>query len=198
MRRYFRRATTAVGARRALGVYDVAYLAGGSRRVVECAVIRLAESGLIRLRASRVRAVEGELPSHPVERALVTACLRNRSTASVCAELRESDEVEEIADRLAEWGLVTRARHQLTRVGKQRLQMAEEDESLPAYVCGGPAVLPTGTVRRGVTEAQLIPPGLGRALLRMGRALDNGLDSSDHYDSGSGGGCGGGGGGGGD
>ncbi|MFH8487199.1 TIGR04222 domain-containing membrane protein [Streptomyces longisporoflavus] len=196
MRMYFRRATTAVGARRALDVYDVAYLAGGPQRVVECAVIALAEGGLLRLRASRVRAVDGEPPAHPVERALVAACRGNRGTASVCAELRESDEVAEIADRLAEWGLVTRARHQLTRVGKQRLLAAEEDENLPAYVCGGPEVLPKGTVRRGVMEARLLPSGLGRKLLRMGNALENALDSSDHYDSG-GSGCGGGGGGGG-
>ncbi|MGW7084677.1 TIGR04222 domain-containing membrane protein [Streptomyces sp. NPDC054871] len=193
MRMYFRRATAAAGARRALGVYDVAYLAGGPRRVVECAVIALAERGLIKLRASRIRAVGGELPEEPVERALVTACLCGRGAASVCAELRESPEVAEIGDRLADWGLVTRARRQLTRVGKQRLEKAEQDGGLPAYVFDGPDALPKGTVRRSVMEAQLIPSGLGRAMIRMGKALDHALESDD---SGSGFGCGGGGGGG--
>ncbi|WP_272902824.1 hypothetical protein [Streptomyces sp. BA2] len=42
-------------------------------------------------------------------------------------------------------------------------------------------------------EAQLIPSGLGRAMIRMGNALDHALESDD---SGSGFGCGGGGGGG--
>ncbi|MEU5998149.1 TIGR04222 domain-containing membrane protein [Streptomyces sp. NPDC047197] len=190
MRMYFRRATTAVAGRRALGVYDVAYLAGGARRVVECAMIALAEGGLLRLRASRVQAVDGELPEHPVERALITACLRSRGAAAVCAELRESPEVEEIGERLAEWGLVTRARHLPTRVGRQRLQTAEEDGSLPDYVFGGPEVLPKGTVQRSVTEAQLVPSTLGRTLIRMGKALEH---DSDHFDSGFG--CGGGGGG---
>lgn len=41
-----------------------------------------------------------------------------------------------------------------------------------------------------------MPSGIGRALLRMGNALDHGSDY-DHADSGSGFGCGGGGGGGG-
>ncbi|GAA3115828.1 TIGR04222 domain-containing membrane protein [Streptomyces rectiviolaceus] len=191
MRMYFRRATTAAGARRILGVYEVAYLAGGPRRVVECAVIALAEGGLLRLRASRVRAAGDEVPGHLVERALITACPHSRNAASVCAELRESPEVAEIGDRLADWGLVTRARHQLTRVGRQRLQTAEQEGSLPPYVFVGPEVLPKGTVRRGVMEAQLIPSGLGRAMIRMGNALDH------NSDSGSGFGCGGGGGGGG-
>lgn len=191
MRVYFKRATTAAAARRALGVYDIAWLAGGPRRVVECAVIGLAERGLLRLRASRVCAVGEETPGHPVERALIAACPQSRGTASVCAELRESPEVEEIGERLAEWGLVTRARHQLTRVGKQRLQRAEEDGTLPAYVFTGPEALPKGTVRRAVTEAQFVPSGLGRAMIRMGHALER---ASDHADSGSG--CGGGGGGG--
>lgn len=195
MRMYVRRATRAARARRSLGVYDVAYLAGGPRRVVECAVIALAERDLVRLRASRVRAVDGEaLPEDPVERALVTACPNSRGAAAVCAELRESPEVAEIGERLAGQGLVTRVRHQPTRAGRQRLQTAEENGSLPAYVFVGPEVLPKGTVRRGVMEAQLIPSGLGRALIRMGHALDIGSDS-DYADSGSG--CGGGGGGGG-
>lgn len=193
MRSYFRRATTTAGTGRALGVYDVAYLAGGPRRVVECAVISLTEGGRLRLRASRMSAVGGELPEHPVERALVTACPRSRATASVCAELRESSEMEQIGDRLAAWGLVTRARHQLTRAGRQRLQTAEQDGGLPAFVFGGAAVLPQGTVRRAVTEGQLIPSGLGRAMIRLGNALDHDTGSG-HSDSG----CGGGGGGGGD
>lgn len=176
-------------------MYDVAYLAGGPRRVVECALIALADAGQLGLRASRVRAVGGELPGHPVERALVTACPRSRAAASVCAELRESPQVAEIGDRLAEWGLVTRARHQLTRVGKQRLQTAEQDGNLPAYVFDGPEVLPKGTVRRAVMEGQLIPSGLGRAMIRMGNALDHDWNSG-HADSGCGGGGGGGGGGG--
>ncbi|MFE6159454.1 TIGR04222 domain-containing membrane protein [Streptomyces sp. NPDC056486] len=200
MRVYFRRAVTAAGARRALGVYDVAYLAGGPHRVVECALISLAESGQLRFRATRVRAVGDELPEHPVERALITACPQSRRTASVCAKMWESPEVEEIGGRLVEWGLVTRARRLPTRVGRQRLKAAEQDGSLPAYVFDGPGVLPRGAVRRGVMDAQLIPSGIGRTLLRMGNALEHewDSDSSGHSDSGSSFSCGGGGGGGGD
>lgn len=190
----FRRSTTAAAKTpRALEMYDVAYLAGGAPRVAECAVIALSERGLLVLRVSRVRAAHKDLPRHPVERAAIASCPRSSSTASVCADLQLSPEVEAIGDRLAEWGLVTGRRPRLTREGRQQLQAAERDGTLPPYVFGGPAVLPEGAARRGVMDAQTVPPGLGRALLRMGRALDD--SGSDHYDSGSS--CGGGGGGGG-
>ncbi|WP_371749398.1 TIGR04222 domain-containing membrane protein [Streptomyces sp. NBC_01283] len=113
MRMHFERATTTTtaGKRTALGLYEVAYLAGGPRRVVECVVIALAERELVRLRATRIHAVDAvdvELPEQLVERALVMACPSSHSTASVCADLRKSPEVAEIGGRLADLGLVTR------------------------------------------------------------------------------------------
>ncbi|ANS67946.1 hypothetical protein SLINC_5722 [Streptomyces lincolnensis] len=118
------------------------------------------------------------------------------------ADLQRSPEVEEIGRRLAAWGLLTGSRRRMTRLGRRRLQAAEQEGSLPAYVFGGPVVLPDGPVRRGVVGAQPIPSGLGRALVRMGKALDRDSDSDSTWDSGgdAGGGfsCGGGGGGGSD
>jgi hypothetical protein len=198
----FRRSTAAGGDARQvdLDVYDVAFLVGGAHRVADCAVIASAGRGLVGVRAARVRALGGELPTHPVERALVTSCARSRSLVVVHTALQRSPEVEEIGRRLAAAGLVTGSRRRLTRAGRRRLRAARQDVSpaLPGYVFDGPAVLQEGPVRRGVTATHAVPSGLGRALVRMGKALDRAFDHDDSTsDSGSGGfSCGGGGGGG--
>jgi uncharacterized membrane protein YgcG len=198
----------------ALDLYDVAYLAGGAHRVADSAVITLAERGLLTVRGTRVRAADGEQRSaHPVEDALLASCPRSRRVVAVHSALQRSPEVEEIGRRLAARGLVTGSRRRPTRAGRRRLRAALENGSLPAYVFEGPAVLPRGPVRRGMAGIQPIPSGLGRTLIRMGKALDNdydhghgtgadsgsGSDWASGSDSGSGGGfgCGGGGGGGG-
>ncbi|MEV0218043.1 TIGR04222 domain-containing membrane protein [Streptomyces sp. NPDC050704] len=179
-----------------LDAYDVAFLAGGTQRVVESAMIALSDCGLLKLSGSRVRAVSEALPRHPVERALIAACPRNRSATFVLAALQRSPEVQEIACRLAALSLVTGSRHRLTRLGRRQLRAAEQGEGLPDYIFGGPAVLPDGLVRRGVVSARPVPPGLGRALIRMGKALDHDSDSGSGSDSDAGSGgafsCGGG------
>lgn len=177
----------------ALDAYDIAFLAGGAQRAADSALIALCERGLLKLSGSRVRAVgETPPPQHPVEAALFASCPRNRNTASVLAALQRSPEVQEIARRLAARNLVTGSRHRLTRQGRRQLRSAERDEGLPAYVLAGPTVLPRGPVRRGVVNARPLPSGLGRTLIRMGKALDRDSDSNSGSDSGSAFSCGGG------
>lgn len=192
--RMFRRSAAAMGEPPNLDVYDVAFLAGGAQRVVDSALIALSERGLLKLRGTRVRAVGEERPQHPVEQAVIVSCPRSRSVTAVHAALRCSPEVEEIGRQLAARGLVTGSRHRPTRAGRRRLRAAESDDSLPTYVFEGPAALPTGPVRRAVTGAHPIPSGLGRALIRMGKALDRDSDSDSTSDSSGGFSCGGGGG----
>ncbi|MFI1357832.1 TIGR04222 domain-containing membrane protein [Streptomyces sp. NPDC020898] len=180
----FRRPVSAIEGPEALDVYEVAFLAGGAQRVVDSAVIALVERGLLKLSGSRVRAVGEVLPEHPVECALFASCPHHRSAASVLAALRRSSEVQKIARRLAARNLVSGSRRRLTRSGRRQLRAAERGEGLPDYVFGGPAVLPDGLVRRGVVSARPLPSGLGRALIRMGKALDNSADTGS--DSGSG------------
>ncbi|QFQ97687.1 TIGR04222 domain-containing membrane protein [Streptomyces phaeolivaceus] len=202
--RVFRRSAAVMGEPQtaALDLYDLAFLAGGAQRVSDSAVIALSETGSLRIRGSRVRAVGEARPAHPVEQAVLAWCPHSRTITSVHAALRASPEVEEIGRRLAARGLVTGARRRPTRAGKRQLQAAERDEGLPTYVFVGPTVLPNGQVRRGVLGAHPLPSGLGRALTRMGRALDRDsdfdADSDSHSDSGGGFSCGGGGGGGSD
>jgi hypothetical protein len=202
----FRRSAAAGAGSQALDMYDIAFLAGGAHRVADSAVITLAERELLKVRASRIRATEGaassmdgDRPPHPVERAVIASCPHSRSVVAVHTALQRSPVVEEIGRRLAAEGLVTGSRRRLTRAGRRRLRAVERDGNVPAYVLDGPAVLPSGPVRRGVVGVQPIPSGLGRALIRMGRALDHDNDDSSSVSdtaSGSGFSCGGGGGGG--
>ncbi|WP_371658553.1 TIGR04222 domain-containing membrane protein [Streptomyces sp. NBC_00280] len=181
----FRRSVSAMEEPGALDAYEVAFLAGGTQRVADSAMIALCERGLMKLSGSRVRAAGEALPQHPVECALVALCPSSRSAASVLAILQCSPEVQQIARRLAARSLVTGSRHRLTRLGRRRLRAAEQGEGIPDYVFGGPAVLPNGLVRRGVANARPVPSGLGRALIRMGKALDHDWISGSDSDSGS-------------
>ncbi|MEI5523689.1 TIGR04222 domain-containing membrane protein [Streptomyces brasiliscabiei] len=196
--RVFRRPAAAVGESEALDLYDLAFLAGGAQRVADSAVIALSESGSLRMRGSRVRAVGEARPDHPVEQAVLAWCPRSRTLTSVSAALRTSPEIEEISRRLAARGLVTGSPRRLTRAGRRRLQAAERDENLPAYILNGPTTLPKGPIRRGILTAHPLPSGLGRTLIRMGKALDHDYDadstSTTTSDSGGGFSCGGGGG----
>lgn len=185
MRMRFRR-STAAGESPALDVYDVACLAGGVPRVVDSAVIALAERGLVVVRASRVRAVGAAErgrqgappPAHPVERALLAACPPegSRGLTRLRAILTRSPEVDALVLRLADEGLVAGARGRPTLAGRRLLAAAERDGSFPAYVFAGAAVLPDGPVRQGVISAAPAPSGLGRALIRLGNALDRDAD----------------------
>ncbi|MFD0419638.1 TIGR04222 domain-containing membrane protein [Streptomyces sp. NPDC127108] len=182
----FRR-SSAVGEPPALDVYDVACLAGGVPRVVDSAVIALAERGLVVVRASRVRAVGADErgrqgappPAHPVERALLAACPPegSRGITRLRAILTRSPEIDALVLRLADEGLVAGARGRSTLAGRRRLAAAERDGRLPAYVFGGAAVLPDGPVRQGIIDAAPAPSGLGRAMIRLGNAVDRDTDS---------------------
>ncbi|MFD3442420.1 TIGR04222 domain-containing membrane protein [Streptomyces sp. NPDC058685] len=198
MRTLFRRPATT--APRTLDVYDIAYLAGGPRRVVEVALVTLSERSAVTLRATRVRAAEGQTDGHRIERALLALCPRSRSTADVFAVLRAAPEVEEIAARLLAYGLLARSGRRPTATGRRSLEEARHGQALPHYVFEGPAAVPDRRVRRAVGEASTVPSGLGRRLVRMARAIDDGGPDTDH-DTGGGGcagghhSCGGGGGG---
>ncbi|WAZ25747.1 TIGR04222 domain-containing membrane protein [Streptomyces cinnabarinus] len=177
-----------------LGMYDVAFLAGREERVVDSAVIALAERGLVVVSAARVRALGDETPEQAVERAVFTSCPRSRSIAAVRRALEHSSPVEEIGRRLSARGLLSRSGRRLTRRGRRMLKAAARDDGLPSYVLEGPTALRPGPVRRGVMAGHTVPAGLGRHLVRMGKALDDeGPDTSAGSDGGFG--CGGGGGG---
>lgn len=197
MRGIFRRTTEPEPepAPQTLDLYDVACLAGGPRRMMEVALVVLHERGMVRVRVSRVRAVDDAVDhpgTHPFECTVVDLCRRrSRDTLSLLIEMEAAPEVEEIQRRLVSSGLLTRKRL-LTHAGRQRLETAGRSGAYPAYVFEGPAALPEGALRRNVSEVIPSTPGLGRRLIRLGDAL--GDWASDHGGDG-GHSCGGGGGG---
>ncbi|MGW7173824.1 TIGR04222 domain-containing membrane protein [Streptomyces xanthophaeus] len=196
------------GETRTLDVYDVAFLAGGARRVVDSAVIALNRRGLLVVHASQVRTVDGKQPLHAVERAVVAFCGRTKSIDTIRAGLQRSPEVEGIARGLAAWGLVTGADRQVTRAGRRHLQQAECDPNMPAFVFVESTLLREGAVRRPVGRAQAAPVRRGRPPRRTGSrpygdsgpGPDTGTHSGGGHScgGGDGGGAGGGGGGGGE
>ncbi|MGP3637789.1 TIGR04222 domain-containing membrane protein [Streptomyces sp. 24-1644] len=174
------------------GLYEYAFLAGGGRRVVECALVALIERGTLSMRAARVRTVRDEQPAHPIDRALIAACSRSRSVTDVIEGLRLCPEIDALARRLVLEGLLHRRRGRPTRAGRRHLAVATSHAGIPAHVFKGPTELERGPVQYGLLSAQPIPHRLGRSLIRMGKALDHSHPDPD-TDGGSAYSCGGGG-----
>ncbi|MFJ5934039.1 TIGR04222 domain-containing membrane protein [Streptomyces sp. NPDC093071] len=181
MTRTFRRGGTG-GAGGDLDLYQYAYLAGGGLRVAESAVVSLTERGTLSLGAARLRVTGEERPEHPVELAVVVACPRSKPVREVIESVGHSSEVDVIARRLVSLGLVRRWRRKPTRAGRRRLADAASAGQVPAYALRGPAALVPGSARRGPLDVHPALGDLGRALTRMGKALDDdrghGTDSS--------------------
>ncbi|GHI83372.1 hypothetical protein Sxan_07360 [Streptomyces xanthophaeus] len=187
-----------------LDIYEVAFLAGGPQRVAEVALLGLRERGWITVLGPRVRAERRaeEPPEHPVERALTGLCPRGKGVAVVLTAVARGPEVAEIRGRLRAARLLGPVRPRPSMAGRRRLAAARAEGVWPAYVFEGPPAVPDRLLRRVIQQANPLPSGLGRTLVRMGKALDR-ADHDDHgHDAGHGGGdghgCGGGGGGGGD
>ncbi|MET4922969.1 TIGR04222 domain-containing membrane protein [Streptomyces sp. PSRA5] len=176
----------ASAAERRLEAYEVAYLAGGPQRVLEAALFALRDRGAVTIAGPRVRAVEdgdGDgLAEHPVERAVLASCPRGRSLAVVATAVRGGPEVAEIRRELVTLGLLTRARHRLTRAGVSSLDAARQEAGFPAYVFDGPPAHQDRRLRR-IVAGTSIPAGLGRSLIRMGKATDPDHDHASDYGS---------------
>lgn len=186
----WRRVSAAV---RPLDAYEVACLAGGPQRVLEAALFALRDRGAVTMVGPRVRAVEddrlagqstgqpaGHPVEHPVERAVLASCPRGRSLAVVANTVRGGPEVAEIERGLVAIGLLTRARHRPTQAGRAQLEAARKEGTLPAYVFDGPAAHRDRRLRR-IVAGTAVPAGLGRSLIRMGRAADPDYDDSYGY-----------------
>ncbi|AQT70369.1 TIGR04222 domain-containing membrane protein [Streptomyces sp. fd1-xmd] len=195
MTRMFRRGEADSGGED-LDAYEYAYLAGGGLRVAESVVVSLIERGTLSLGAARLRVIGEERPDHPVEVAVIVGCPRSKPVREVIEAVRHSPEVDELARRLVCLGLVRRRRRKPTRAGRRRLADAASAGDVPAYALHGIAALVPGSARRGPVGAHPVSDTLGRALIRMGKALDD--DRGHRTDSGADGGGFGGGAGGGD
>ncbi|GAA3365370.1 hypothetical protein GCM10017744_067830 [Streptomyces antimycoticus] len=143
----------------ALDLYDIAYLVGGRRWVIQTLLIALQERDVITLRRSRMHAKAAGEAGHPVERALIALCRRSKPVDHVVPTLLGGPELGAIRDRLASSGLLTRLRGRPTRTGRRRVEAAVREGSLPSYVFHGPVVLPEPARRKAVSAAIPIPNG---------------------------------------
>ncbi|HVK22695.1 MAG TPA: TIGR04222 domain-containing membrane protein, partial [Actinokineospora sp.] len=88
---------------------ELAYLAGGARRVVETAVARLIDRGRIRpSRKGTVRVVEGSTSTDPVDAAVLSDVTRygDRTIGVLVDKVSQGDAVRGVGDALARKGLL--------------------------------------------------------------------------------------------
>jgi hypothetical protein len=135
-------------------LYEVAYLAGGPRRVVETAVVAMVESGRLRVdRATGRLHVEDAHRRHPVEGVVLDAAgPRGRPVWGIVWRARSDPRLGTVADGLARNGLLSRrggvaAREPsfwvlsgLTRAGRAALRQVRQSPPSPP-VTGGDAAL---------------------------------------------------------
>lgn len=94
---------------RSLDIDELAYLAGGPRRVVETAIARLLAAGELRTsRRGTVQATTSTQSKNPVDRAIVTDSQRytNRTVNLMVPAMASDDAVTSIGRRLEDMGLV--------------------------------------------------------------------------------------------
>ncbi len=135
-------------------LYEVAYLAGGPRRVVETAVVALVENGRLRVdRATGRLHVVDPHRRHPVEAAVLDAVgPRGRSVWGLVWRARSDPRLATVADGLARNGLLTRrggvdARERsfwtlsgLTRAGRAALRQVRQSPPSPPATSGSAAL----------------------------------------------------------
>jgi hypothetical protein len=135
-----------------LGVYDIAYLAGGPARVVDTALVAMIESGRIRVHAAGQLAVVDPTRRNPVEAAVLDAVgtRGHRSVDVVRWRLGDDDRIGAVGRRLADEGLIRRwstvLRHGdrapvRTAAGRRALRSLQAAPPVDPASDGGSAVL---------------------------------------------------------
>jgi hypothetical protein len=104
-----------------LDVYDIAYLAGGPARVVDTALVTLAQSGRVRVHSPGQFAAVGLTRRHPVEAAVLDAIgtSGHRSIDTILWRLVDDERLLDVEDRLRRDGLLRRG-HWLGRHAPDR------------------------------------------------------------------------------
>jgi hypothetical protein len=179
-----------------LGIYELAFLAGGPARVVDTALVVLVESGRVRVHAPGELAVVEPGRSHPVEAAVMDAVgtRGHRSVDTIRWRLAGDERLGELARSLAASGLLRRrpfARTKqdgpawsTTKSGRQALLRAQQLPPTDAALDGGSAVAVALRGRRALAEdlrtaifERPLPPAVrGGMRRRLRDAEDRDLD----------------------
>ena len=149
-------------------LYEMAYLAGGPRRVVETAVVALVENGRLRVDrpTGRLHVVDPHR-RHPVEAVVLDAVgPRGRFVWGLVWRARPDPRLATVADGLARNGLLTRrggvdARERsfwtlsgLTRAGRAALRQVRQSPPFPPAT-GGNAALAVALAGPNAWDAEL-------------------------------------------
>jgi hypothetical protein len=149
-------------------LYEIAYLAGGPRRMVETAVVALVENGRLRVdRATGRLHVVDPHRRHPVEAVVLDAVgPRGRSFGGLAWRARSDPRLATVADGLARDGLLARrggvdARERsfwtlssLTRAGRAALRQVRQCPPFPPAT-GGNAALAVALAGPNAWDAEL-------------------------------------------
>lgn len=163
----------------ALDVYDVAFLAAGTDRVVDTAVVALVRSGRLRVHSPGQLATSDPSPHHPVEAAVVHAVgpVGHHSVDTIRWRLVEDHRLLDIGRRLHHAGLLGRlgvlsARHGAhrglapTRAGRRALQehvaRTSGDETMRVALGGREAMADAGLRAAVFGSPDTTPPRLPR------------------------------------
>jgi hypothetical protein len=175
-----------------LDVYDVAFLAGGSGRLVDTAVVGLVLTGRLRVHSTGQLATVDLTRRHPVEAAVLDAVgpTGHRSVDTICWRLRDDDRLAAVGVRLRSQGLLGRPgvphrraedhrSSHLTRLGHRTLSAWVEkprDTEELRVALGGRGAMADHLLRAEIFEppcTSLTPPG------PHGRSRD--VDHSDPH-----------------
>ncbi|WP_324274396.1 TIGR04222 domain-containing membrane protein [Blastococcus brunescens] len=168
---------TATGGPPRLDLYDIAFLTGGPRRVVDTALVALVESGRVRVHAPGQLAVVQPGRRHPVEAALMDAIGTHghRSVDTIHWRLVGDERLLDSGRSLTAAGLLRRRvplagrgrgqRLSMTRAGRRALREVRQAPSSHALCAGtalvvaldGRAVMPDPALRAAIFEPP-VPP----------------------------------------
>jgi hypothetical protein len=171
---------TAPGAEAPLDAYDIAFLAGGTPRVVETAVVALVRARRLRIHSPGQLVTADLSRRHPVEAAVLDAVgpTGHRSVDTVSWRVRDDERLVEIGRRLRREGLLgrlgalprlARDHRTPTRAGRHLLRDVRErpatgDAEVLRVALGGPAAMTDQRLRAEIFErptTTLAPPTRG-------------------------------------
>jgi hypothetical protein len=163
---------TTPAVRAPLGLYDVAFLAGGHQRVADAALVEMVVDGLLRAPAPGRLAVVDPTPRHPVEAAVLDAIgsSGHRPVEAIRRRLLDDVRLRSVGQRLVDVGLL----HQvpwpvlLGTAGRRRPRTREGDGALAAIATAcrvDPQYDPTGAYRVAVHGWQALPDARLRAAI---------------------------------
>jgi hypothetical protein len=163
---------TTPAVRAPLGLYDVAFLAGGHPRVADAALVEMVVDGLLRAQAPGRLAVADPTPRHPVEAAVLDAIgsSGHRPVEAIRRRLLHDVRLRSVGQRLVDVGLL----HQvpwpvvLGTAGRRRPRTREGNGALAAIATAcrvDPQYDPTGAYRVAVHGWQALPDAQLRAAI---------------------------------